>query len=240
MNSTHPNNCNDCPVFKTSLFKDFNLEQINWLASKKKAHNLNKKDTLFSQGQNVEGIYCHLDGLAKVTQTNSAGDVQFTRLVFPGDTSGHRSLFIENKYKGTALVISNHLQACFISNSDILFLLSHNPSLAKNLIIKISAELNRTEDEVISVKKRNVRSRLAYLLYSLGNKYAEEINSSQRLIKYEISKKDISSLLMVANETIIRLMSEMKNEGLVSYEGKRILINDIDKIKTLSRIKTDE
>ena len=157
-------------------------------------------------------------------------------MVLPGDTSGHRSLFVENEYKGTAIVISDNLKACFVSNADMLYLLSNNPSLAKNLIIKISTELNRSEDEVISVREKNVRSRLAYLLYSLANEYADINDESQYILKSEITKKDIASLLMVADETIIRIMSEMKCEEIISYEGKRILINDINKIRTLSRI----
>lgn len=240
MNTPFPKNCTECPVFENSLFNGFSQDLIDWLAERKQIHNLDKKQQLFHQGESVEGIFCHLDGLAKVVQKDSNQNIRFARLVLPGDTSGHRSLFIEKKYKGTAIVISDKLKACFISNEDILFLLSNNASLAKNLIIKISTELNRSEDEVISVKERNVRSRLAYLLFNLGTDYSETTNQSQHILKSEITKKDIASLLMVADETIIRLMSEMKREGLISYKGKRILINDIEKVKTISRIKADE
>ena len=239
MNTSFPTSCTECPVFENSLFNGFSQDLIDWLADRKQVHNLDKKQQLFHQGKSVEGIFCHFDGLAKIVQKDVNENIRFTRLVLPGDTSGHRSLFIENKYKGTAIVISDKLKACFISHSDMLFLLSNDVSLAKNIIIKISTELNRSEDEVISVNERNVRSRLAYLLYNLGIDYAETVNQSQYMLKSEITKKDIASLLMVADETIIRLMSEMRREGLISYEGKRILIKDIEKIKSISRIKTD-
>ena len=240
MSISTANNCYFCPVFKNSLFKDFDEPLTTWLSNKKKMLDLNKKDVLFNQGEPVEGLFCHLEGIAKVDQKDEKGNIKFTRLVLPGDTSGHRSLFIEKEYKGTAVVISENLKACFINNSDILQLISNNPSMAKNLIIKISQELNRSELEVISVKEKNVRCRLAYLLYNLATEYAEEIDQSQRVLKSEITKKDIAGLLMVANETVIRLMSEMKSEGLISYEDKRIVINDIDKIKVISRINTEE
>jgi len=229
-----PSSCNSCSVFKNSLFKDFDDTHVSWLADKKQPHILSKKELLFSQGENVKGIYCHLQGLAKVEQKNASGDIQFTRLVLPGDTSGHRSIFVEKEYKGTASVISDSLSACFISKMDVLNLLSNNPSLAKNLIIRISGELNRSEREVISVKEQNVRNRLAFLLFNLANEYADVINHSQLMIKTEITKKDIANLLMVANETIIRLMSDMKNEGLIHYHGKQIVIEDMDKLKQIS------
>jgi CRP-like cAMP-binding protein len=231
-----PKNCLDCPVWKKSLFKEFNQDLIHWVSDKKQTVTLKKKDVLFHQGQDVEGIFCHLSGLSKVVQKDTEGNVRFSRLVLPGDTSGHRSLFIETKYKGTADVISDTLQACYIPKADILYLLSNNASFAKNLIIRISSELIRLEEEQITAKEKTVRTRLAQLLYGLCEAHAEPVNGNHLLIQAEITKVDIASFLSVANETIIRLMSEMKSEGLISYQGKKILINDLDKLKAQSKL----
>lgn len=232
----HPNTCNQCPIWQQSLFRDFDAELIAWLAQKKIARTFNKDDHLFTQGNAVRGLYCHFDGLAKVVQTDAAGKIGFTRLVLPGDTSGHRSLFIENTYKGTADVISKHLGACYIPKEDILHLLSTSASFAKNLVTKIAIELQRTEEDTFSIKEKTVRNRLALLIVRLCDDYAEKLDENKFVIRSEITKRDIASLLMVANETIIRLMSEMKLEGLVTYENKRMLVLDYEKIRALSKI----
>lgn len=230
-----PKDCRDCPVWKKSLFRDFEPDLIQWVTERKKTFSLNKKEILFKQGQNVEGIFCHLNGLAKVVQKDAEGNIRFSRLVLPGDTSGHRSLFIETKYKGTADVLSDSLQACYIPKADILYLLSHSASFAKNLVIKISSELIRSEEEQISVKEKTVRGRLAQLLCELCEAHSDKINDNQFLIKSEITKVDIASCLAVANETIIRLMSEMKSEGLIGYENKKIVINNLEQLQKISR-----
>jgi CRP-like cAMP-binding protein len=229
-----PKDCKECPVWKKSLFKDFDQKLINWITEKKETVILKKKDALFQQGQDVEGIFCHLRGLAKVVQKDAEGKVRFSRLVLPGDTSGHRSLFIETRYKGMAVVISDTLQACYIPKEDILHLVSSNPSFARNLIVKISSELVRSEEEQILAKEKTLRGRLVQLLCELSEAHAEPVNGNQYLVKSEITKVDIASLLSVANETIIRLMSDMKSEGLIGYQGKKILINDLEKLKSLS------
>ena len=229
-----PKDCRNCPVWKKSLFRDFSSDLIQWVTERKKTVTLNKKEILFSQGQDVDGIFCHLSGLAKVVQKDADGNIRFSRLVLPGDTSGHRSLFIETQYKGTADVLSDTLQACYIPKADILYLLSNNASFAKNLVIKISSELIRSEEEQISVKEKTVRSRLAQLLCELCDAHSDPINDRQFLIKSEITKVDIASFLAVANETIIRLMSEMKSEDLIGYEGKKIVINDLKQLKKIA------
>ena len=229
-----PVNCKECPVWKRSLFRDFDESLVSWVAEKKQPVNLQKKDILFSQGQDADGIYCHLSGLAKVTQKDNEGNVRFSRLVLPGDTSGHRSIFIENCYKGTTEVISDSLSACYIPKTDILHLLSGNASFAKSLVIKIASELERTVEEQISAREKSVRDRLAQILCDLHEVHAEPVNENQWMIKSEISKVDIASFLSVANETVIRQMSDMKSEGLIAYEGKKIIIKNLNKLKAIS------
>jgi len=228
-----PGNCQDCPVWKKSLFRNFESSLLSWVADRKKPLNLKKKDVLFSQGQPVQGIFCHLDGLARVVQKDVKGKVRFSRLVLPGDTSGHRSLFIEENYKGTTDILSDELQACFVPKEDILYLLSSNASFAKNLVVKIASELKRAEDQQILVKEKSVRGRLAQLLVELCHDFSEKFGETQYLIKSEITKKDFSNILSVASETVIRLMSEMKSEGLISYQGKKLVVNDLDKLNAI-------
>ena len=86
------------------------------------------------------------------------------------------------------------------------------------------------------MKEKTVRGRLAQLLCELCDAQVEQVNNNQILIQAEITKVDIAYILSVANETIIRLMSEMKSEGLVSYEGKKILINDFEKLKAQANL----
>lgn len=230
-----PKNCRECPVWKKSLFRDLNDDLISWVTEKKQTVTLKKKDILFQQGQPVEGIYCHLSGLAKVVQKDEKDNIRFSRLVLPGDTSGHRSLFIEPSYKGTAEVISDSLQTCYIPKQDILYLLSNNVSFAKNLVVKISTELVRSEEEQISAREKTVRGRVAQLLYELYRAHAEKTEEGDWIIQSEVRKVDIAGVLSVANETIIRQMSDMKSEGLIAYEGKKIIIKDLEKLKAISK-----
>lgn len=229
-----PKDCRECPIWKKSLFRDLDPALIQWITERKHTVSLRKRDVVFRQGQEVEGIYCHLLGLAKIVQRDDNDNVRFSRFVLPGDTSGHRSLFIETRYKATAYVISENLQACYIPKEDILYLLSHNASFAKNLVIKISAELVRSEEEQITFKEKTVRSRLALLLCELCDADCEQNIEGQWVIKSDITKRDIAGFLSVANETVIRLMSEMKSEGVIETEGKKIKINDLDQLRKLA------
>lgn len=225
-----PVSCFKCPVWNKSLFKDFDSELVDWLAVKKNETIIKKGEILFRQGQIVEGIYCHSSGLSKVVQKDLNNKIRFSRLVFPGDTSGHRSLFIEKNYQGTQVGLSETVEVCFIPTSDILFLLTKNSSFSKNLIIKISTELNRSEEDKMATKEKTVRSRLALLIYNLALEYSEKTHENEYVIKTVITKREIAQLLLVADETVIRLMSEMVKDEIINYHGKKLVIKNLLKI----------
>lgn len=230
-----PISCHECNVWKKSLFKDFDSQLIEWLDQKKKPETILKTEMFFKQGEPVTGIYCHYNGLSKVIQKDSKDKIRFTRLVYPGDTSGHRSLFIQNTYQGTTIALSDEVSACFISTEDILFLLTKNPSFAKNLIVKISGELNRSEEDMMATKEKTVRGRLAQLIYNLAIEYSDKQDNDHYVIKTEITKREFAKLLLVADETVIRLMSEMMKEEMIMYSDKKLIIKDLNQVLELTK-----
>lgn len=232
MNSTK--SCQNCPIWKKSLFKDLNIDLVKWLENNKTSNNYQKGDYIFLQGSAVTGLFCHADGLSKVSQRDLKDNVRFSRLVFPADTSGHRSIFIEHNYKGSNEVISEELSACFISKEAVSNLMNHDTLFAKNLIIRIAQDLSNLEEEQAFLREKTVRGRLALFIYRLTENYGEAIDEGQSLIKTAISKRDIAKLLLVANETVIRLMTELKNEKIIDYYKKKILVKDLKRLKEFS------
>jgi CRP/FNR family transcriptional regulator len=50
------------------------------------------------------------------------------------------------------------------------------------------------------------------------------------LIDLALSREDLASIVGTATETVIRLLSEFKADGLISFEGKKIRVVDAKKL----------
>ncbi|MBY0555450.1 Crp/Fnr family transcriptional regulator [bacterium] len=222
--------CLSCPVWSKSIFKDFNNAQLKHLDSIKKTSSHKKNESLFKQGQEVDGIYCNASGLLKISQKNLAGKIIFSRFAFPGDTVGHRSIFVEDQYKGTCEVVSDDAEACFINKKDVVNLFSENNEFAKSLIFKISHELDRSVNEHILLNESTAFSRLCALLLKLFDEYSEN-KSGVRVLKSAISKVDIARSLAVADETVIRFMSELQRNKIIHISGKKISLLNESKLR---------
>ena len=53
-------------------------------------------------------------------------------------------------------------------------------------------------------------------------------------LKLNITREDLSNFVGTATETLIRLLSDLKNEGLVEAKGRKIKLLDHDKLKRLA------
>lgn len=226
--------CRSCPAWRQSLFREFDDAEVAALAVLKKPCHLSKGDVLFEQATPVRGMYCNANGLLKVLQKNQSGKVIFSRLVFPADSAGHRSLFIEACYKGTASVVSEAADVCFIEMADVLKLFSENSVFARSLIVKLAGELDRSVTEQIQMKEISSFARLCQLLEGLFENFSEAQNDV-KVLRSAISKVDIARLLSVADETVIRWMADLKKEEIVDLRDRRFVLLNPAKLRAYAK-----
>ena len=232
--SPYQKSCASCPIWTKSLFQSLPADAIHELIEQKQSLTLKRNQQLFLQGEETRGLFCISAGLIRIEQRGSSEKSRFIRLAVPGDTAGHRSVFVDKAYKGTAAVISESAEACFIPKSVLLSLIGAFPEFALRLVQKIATELDRSEEDRIAIKERTVRSRLAEILLSLAKRYADRTSDNSAILKSELSKVDLARMLSVADETVIRLMTEFKNDGVIEYSDRRIHVLNADRLNKIS------
>jgi CRP/FNR family transcriptional regulator len=72
-----------------------------------------------------------------------------------------------------------------------------------------------------------VRQRLAFVLILLMDVYKEE--------PINLSREDLANFVGTATETLIRLLKDFKEEGIISTETRKITILDVPKLLNVAR-----
>ena len=76
--------------------------------------------------------------------------------------------------------------------------------------------------------QKPVRERMSEALLFLKETYGlEEDNATINVV---LSREEIANLVGTATETAIRLLSELKHEGIVEFVGKKIKILSVDRL----------
>jgi CRP-like cAMP-binding protein len=95
--------------------------------------------------------------------------------------------------------------------------------------------MGHAENQLTSMHQKNVRSRLAELLLSL--KATHGVKEEDRWkINLKLTREEMATMIGTANETLIRFMSELKEDGVIEQEGKVIYIKDEDELFEIANI----
>ena len=221
-----PAHCEDCPSKGKGIFCELKSHDLVDVSDHKVENTYKKGQTLFVQGNPPFGIYCVSKGNIKVTQVGEDGKEAIVRIATAGDVLGHRSIFTDQFYHATATAIED-TQVCFIDKKYIVKLVQEHPSVACNLIGKLGRDLGAAEHRISSFYQKNVRERLAELLLLLKSSHGVENETGKWRLDIKLTREEMASIIGTASETLIRFMSELKQEGFIEQQGKTIfLVNE--------------
>jgi len=224
--------CKDCPSWKNSIFKDLKDESLDLLSKNKTANTYRKGQNLFMQGNPSFGLYCLGDGNIKVSIVNNEGKESIVRIASGGHIVGHRSIFSHQPYQAMGTSLSN-THACFIDKKYLLELVKTDVSVANYSLFSLARDLGVSEKKISSLSHQNVRERFAVLLLMLKESHGVEKNG-EILLEINLSREEMGSLLGMASETLIRCISEFKEENSIRLEKKMIVILDLEKISKIA------
>lgn len=220
--------CNLCDHLKDSLFHGLNPEDMQRINLHKTCVTYKKGQNIFYEGTRPTGIYCMNDGKVKVFKNNIQGKEYILYIAKPGDFLGYRALMGEEMYAATATVLED-AKICYIPKEVFFEILQKNPAFMKKVVKAVCHEMGIMEDRMAELAHKSVRERLAANLLMIKETYGIEGEGSN-LIDLALSREDLAAIVGTATETVIRLLSEFKNDGLISFEGKKIRVLDSRKL----------
>jgi CRP-like cAMP-binding protein len=223
--SSLPSKCEHCPSLGRGIFCELKSKDLHDVSDHKVENTYKKGQTLFVQGNPPYGMYCISKGNIKVTQIGEDGKESIVRIATAGDVLGHRSIFTDQYYNATATSIEES-HVCFIDKKYILKLVQEQPTVATNIISQLGRDLGAAENRISSFYQKNVRERLAELLLLLRESHGEKLLDKRIRLNIKLTREEMASIIGTASETLIRFMSELKQEGLIEQEGKTIFILD--------------
>lgn len=92
-------------------------------------------------------------------------------------------------------------------------------------------ELGDSNRYIRDIAQKSVKERLAEILLLLSGDFGTETDGT---LKLNITREDLSNFVGTATETVIRLLSDFKAEGLLDSKGRKIKLLNIEKLKTIA------
>ena len=226
--------CPSCLAKALSVFHELSKEDIDELTNNKVCNFYKKGQVVFYEGRIPTGIYCLERGRVKIFKVGFDGKEQIVRFATAGGLLGLHALLGRKHYSASAATLEDSV-ICFINRSFFYRLLDKYPTLSKNLIESLCTLLEDAEEKIVSIAQKPVRERLAETLLILNRIYQP---NGKAVLPYNISlpREDLANIVGTATETVIRLLSEFKEQKLISIKGRAITLKNIQGIKMVARI----
>lgn len=220
----HSPSCETCKYRIDTIFHDLNESEASEISIQKSCNYYSKGDTIFKEGNQPDGLYCISGGKVKVSQTGPEGKEQIIKLAKEGDIMGYRSLISGENYSVTATAIDDS-KVCIIPKTVFFELVRTNPRITKNVMKLLATELKEAENKITNIAQKPVIERLAEALLMLKDFYGRDAKDSEdNFMNIFITRQELANIVGTATETAIRLLSELRKEGILELDGKRIKI----------------
>jgi len=227
--------CEDCEAKADSLmnfsFED-DLEVIN---CNKICNHFKKGQTIFYEGNTPPCLYCVNKGKIKLYRTGKDGKEQITGFGVPGDFLGYRAIIAEEGYANSATALEDTV-VCLIRKEDFLTMLQKNSYISKQMMVSLCKELGIAMEKIQSLSQKSVRERLAETLFYLKDTFRGKEQDDNK-IEIVLPREDIANIVGTTTETVIRTLSDFKNEKLIELDGKKIRIINENKLREIGGIE---
>jgi len=193
---------------------------------------LKKGEIIFKENNFPTGVYAIYNGKIKISKLGEEGKEQIVRFAKSGDLIGYRSILSEDHYHASATALSD-VKLCHIPRVNFIDSLKNNFRLNNYILKKLSTDLKKAEEKILSISQKSAKERIAETLILLHHEFGKKDNSS---INVKLSRKEIGNIAGSTIETTIRTLSEFKKEGIIQFEGKDIIVNDITKLINIANM----
>jgi len=221
--------CEQCIVRQFSSLKALNKEELLRMADCKTSYTIKKGESIFEEGETVNGVYCIKEGVCKMTKLSDNGKDQIVKLVKSGELLGQRSMISDEPANLSAVALED-MEVCFIPRSEIMGFFNSNNQFSMNVMKTICDDLKDSDTHMVSMAQKNVKQRLADTLIYLEETFGKNEDGSLHI---QLSREELAGMIGTATESCIRLLSELNKLGYIALTGKKITITEKNKLKRL-------
>lgn len=204
----------------------------NTLRTFTEGRNINKykkKEIIYSEGNHPISLYYVLKGKIKTYKTNESGKELVIDLFSPGDFLGYIALLEGTAYKDTAGALAE-TELAVIPKEDFDELVNKDFEVAKKFIQILAKNISEKESHLLGLAYNSLRKKVAEALILLQKKYN---GKNEEKFAIEINRESLATIAGTATESLIRTLSDFRNEKLIDIKNGSIIIINQKKLEHL-------
>ncbi|MBN1537456.1 MAG: cobalamin-dependent protein [Anaerolineales bacterium] len=220
--------------FKPHL--DQGLDLINFLEANQigRLKQFKKERILFWQGDPVESIFIVKQGAIKLSSISIDGKTYTYSVLGHGGLAGAEAFLVGKPHSTMAEAIED-TETLVIPVQQFQQLLSINPEFSLLVMKKLAEEIHSLTGKVRDFSLLDVQHRLKSNLIALANEHGYITDNGIR-IDLDLTHEEIGEMVAANRTTITACLSELRRQGFLWTQGRRMYIIPPDHIEILDNL----
>ena len=208
----------------SSIFSSLNDDELSELANLAIEKSLIPNEFIFWDGDAPEWFYIIAEGKVKVIKHSSLGKEFIIAFFGPGEMFGEVAVFENKPYPASAQTVTE-TKVIGIKREDFLSFLVNRPQVALKIISVLAGRLRDSQGRLRDLAGERVEQRLASVLLMLSAKLD---------LTLPFTRQEIADMVGTTTETVIRLMSHLKDRGIIRSVRGKVIVLDEEKLRLLA------
>ncbi|MFQ5694965.1 MAG: Crp/Fnr family transcriptional regulator [Terriglobia bacterium] len=223
--------CLACAAREEGLFCNLGPEALKQLDAIRQLSTYPKGATLFVEGQEPRGIYILCAGSVKLTATSARGNTLIVRVAEKGEVLGLSAAVSRSPHEGSAETLEP-TEVSFLPQEAFLSFLESRGEVAVRVAQHLSMELRRAYQQVTRIALApTARAKLAGLLLEWSRQHGQPGRSKGFHLR--LTHEDVGALIGASRETVTRILSDFRREGLIETSGSFIALREASKLEAI-------
>lgn len=196
-------------------------KELENLSKEREIKRYRKKEVIYNEGDYPKRLFFIVEGKVKVYKTNELGKEYIVEILKEGDFLGYHSLIKDENYFDSAAAMEDSLIS-YIPKEDFFLLLHGSRDFSAHFIKMLADNVLDKEERLLSLAYNSIRKRVAETLVELHEKEGKS--------QFSILRDDLAGLVGTAKESVIRTLTDFKQEKLIDIQNGTITILNVNKL----------
>jgi CRP-like cAMP-binding protein len=211
------------------LFWTLSMSQIKQLCMITGFKKAKKGDIIYFSSSDVPRVFLLKKGNIKIVSVDEEGNETIKDIIQKGDLFGELELDNDRNSNEYAKALTDEVTICSFLMSDFEELLLKYPSLGLSYTKFVGLKMKRIRNNYSNLISKDAKTRLLTFLKEWAERDGQK-EGNRILIENYLTQADIAQIICTSRQTATLLLNELEEKGILHYDRKKIIIEDIQKL----------
>ena len=186
---------------------------------------------IFLPDEDADKVYFVFEGRVRIGTYGEDGKEITKTILGPGEVFGELSIISDAREKRRDFAYAmEKTTTCVLTIDQIKSLMREYNGFSLFLMKIMGRRVLQMEKRLESLVFKDSRTRIIEFLYNLATEKGQRVGYEVVVRKF-ITHQEIANLTATSRQTVTTLLNELRNDNLLTFDRKRLLIRDMDLLK---------